>query len=300
MRKAVLVHNPTAGSGEHSKKSLIKKIESAGYEVKYFSTDLPGWERFTKEKAHVIFVAGGDGTVQKLVAALLNEDDQINKVPVQILPMGTANNIAATLNLDAPLEKLIEYRNMVGFDVGKVKGAGDADFFIEALGFGIFPRLVKIMKEKEEEDGELNPDVELKKSLQELLRTVRNYVAVEAIIIADEEEITGKFLLIELMNIKFIGPHFELAPSANTGDGNFELIAVPEEAREDLAQYIEDLMENRKKRPLEDFAFLKKVKEVRIKWMGEDMHVDDERIEGKRGEEITAINSQAVFEFRIP
>lgn len=298
--KAILVHNPTAGAGEHSKKSLTKKLESAGYEVKYFSTDIPGWERFTSHEANVIFVAGGDGTVQKLAAALLKAGDQVKKVPVQILPMGTANNIAATLKLDDPVEELVAYRNTIGFDVGKVSGAGDANFFIEALGFGIFPRLVKIMEEKEEENGELDPDVELRKSLQELLKIVNDYEAREAIIIADEEEITGKFLLVELMNIRFIGPHFELAPGANTGDGNFELIAVPEDARQDLAEYIQDLIENRKKRPLENFSFFKKVKEVRIKWMGEDMHVDDESIEGKEREEIQVRNLQAVFEFRIP
>lgn len=300
MKKAILVHNPTAGSGEHTKKNLIKKIETEGYEVKYFSTDVPGWERFVKKDADVIFVAGGDGTVQKLIAELLKAGDAIQKVPVQILPMGTANNIAATLQLDAPVEELVAYKNMVGFDVGKVSGAGEAEFFIEALGFGIFPKLVKIMEEKEEEEGELDPDVELKKSLQELLKTVKDYEACEAIIVADEQEITGNFLLIELMNIRFIGPHFDLAPGAQTGDGNFELIAVPEDAREELVQYIEDLIDNRKKRPLEKFAFFKKVKKVRIKWMGEDMHVDDERIKGKRGEEIKVTNSKASFQFRVP
>lgn len=300
MKQAILIHNPTAGSGEHDKKSLAEIIETAGYKVKYYSTAIPGWKIFTKQKPEVIFVAGGDGTVQKVTAALLEAGDPVQKIPVQILPMGTANNIAATLQLNAPVKEIVEYRNKVEFDVGKISGAGDIHFFIEALGFGIFPLLVKVMEEKEDEVGDLDPDVELQKSLQKLLKIISTYEAREAIIIADENELTGKFLLVELMNIRFIGPHFDLAPGAKTGDGNFELIAVPEDARDELAQYIRDLMENRKKRPLEEFTLLRKVKEARIKWMGEDFHVDDERIEGKEGEEIKVRIDHAALNFIIP
>jgi diacylglycerol kinase family enzyme len=300
MKQAVLIHNPTAGSGEHSKERLIEELESAGYEIKYFSTDIPGWERFTKHEAEVIFLAGGDGTVQKLAAELLKAGDPVQKIPVQILPLGTANNIATTLGLNISVEELIQLQKLESFDAGEVEGTGESDFFIEGIGFGIFPRLVKVMKERKKEEGEpKDPEVELKQSLKELLQIVRNYEAREAIIIADEEEITGKFLLIELMNIRFIGPNFDLAPTSSTNDGNLELVAIPEEARENLEGYIQELLNNNKNASLEDFALLRKIKRGRFKWFGGDMHVDDERIENYQGKEIKVKVNEAVFNFRI-
>ena len=299
MKHAILIHNPTAGSGKHDKKTMVKEIESAGYEVEYYSTNIPGWERFTRNEFDVIFVAGGDGTVQKLAAELLKAGGRIQKVPVQILPLGTANNIATTLNLTISTEKLVKLQNSVGFDSGEVEGVGDTNFFIEGLGFGIFPRLVKIMEERKKEEGEPeDPNEELRQSLQELLHIVRNYKACEAIIIADGEEFTGKFLLVELMNIRFVGPNFDLARGADPGDGSFDLVAVPEDAREDLEEHIIGLLNTKKSTFLKDFT-VKQVEQARFKWMGEDMHIDDERIEKYQGEEVKVKNRNAAFNFRI-
>ncbi|MCY2688709.1 diacylglycerol/lipid kinase family protein [Salinimicrobium sp. TH3] len=300
MKQAVLIHNPTAGSGEHSKERLVKKIETAGYEVEYFSTDIPGWERFIQYKAEVIFLAGGDGTVQKLAAELLKAGDPVQKVPVQILPMGTANNIASTLGLNTSVEKLVKLQKWESFDAGEVEWTGDSNFFIEGIGFGIFPRLVKVMKERKKEEGEPEgPEVELKQSLQQLLQIVRNYEACEAIIITDGEEITGKFLLIELMNIRFIGPNFDLAPTSRINDGKLELVAIPEEARENLENYIQDLLNDNRKASLEDFTLLRKISMGRLKWFGGDMHIDDERIENYQGEEVKFKINEAAFNFRV-
>ncbi|WP_051286372.1 diacylglycerol/lipid kinase family protein [Salinimicrobium terrae] len=300
MKQTILIHNPTAGSGKHDEKTLVKKIEAAGYEVKYYSTDTPGWERFTRNEADVIFLAGGDGTVQKLAAELLKVGAPIQKTPVQVLPLGTANNIATTLNLNLSIKALDELKNIEPFDVGQVEGAGEAGFFIEGLGFGIFPKLLKVMEKKKKNEGEPeDPDDELNQSLQELLEIVRNSKACEAIIIADGEEITGRFLLVELMNIRFIGPNFELAPGALTGDGSFELVAVPEKARKDLESYIQDLLKKDENIFLEDFVFSKKVKKVRFKWFGKDMHIDDERIDDYKGEEIKVENKHAAFNFIV-
>lgn len=300
MKKAVLIHNPTAGDGNHSSGDLKRKIKSAGYKLKYYSTDFPGWEKFTEEKAEVIFVAGGDGTVQKLAKELLRAGGATQKTPVQLIPLGTANNIAVTLGVNEKTEELLNYINKVGLDIGKVNGAGEAEFFIEGIGFGIFPRLVKVMEVIEESEGNLGtPGEALQRSLKELLKIVNEYKAQEAIVIADNEEITGRFLLVELMNIRFIGPNFELAPNAETGDGQFELVLIPEENREDLKKYIFELLQdNNSENRLEEFALLRKVSAVRMKWDGQDVHVDDETIEDFAGGEITVENIQNSLYFR--
>lgn len=298
MATALLLHNPTAGDEDHSKKKLVELIKSFGYEVKYYSTDVPGWERFVKVDAEKIFIAGGDGTVQGVAKELLKAEPGIRKTPVQVLPMGTANNIATTLKLEMDPRKLTNNEKTVSFDTGEVTGIGEINFFIEGLGFGIFPKLVKEMEAKEEPD---DPEEELKQSLEQLLEIVKDYEAKEAIIIADGEEITGKYLLLECMNIRYIGPNFELAPNAQTGDGEFELVAVPEDGREKLMGYIEHLLDPSKKDfPLEDFAQLRKVKQLRLKWQGTDLHVDDEVELNYDNEEIEVKNNPGSFIFNVP
>ncbi|WP_423818604.1 diacylglycerol kinase family protein [Salinimicrobium sp. TIG7-5_MAKvit] len=297
MKKAILVHNPTAGSGNHDKENLVKQVEKAGFEVSYFSTNDPFMKRFTHKQANVIFVAGGDGTVQKFAEFMLEAKEGIKQVPVQVLPYGTANNIATTLGIKVPEEGITTQNTKTGFDIGIVEGVEEAGFFIEGIGCGIFPKLVREMKALDDDEKQ----DEIKKSRETLVKVIDSYEAREAIIIADDKEITGKFLLIELMNIRYIGSNIELAPNAETGDGYFKLITVREERREELKLYIQDhLNERNTAKKLEDFADLLKVKSLRLKWKGKDVHIDDEIIEDYREEEIRVENRKGFFTFLTP
>ena len=297
MKKAILIHNPTAGSGNHEKDSLVKQVENAGFEVSYFSTNDPFMKRFTQKQAEVIFVAGGDGTVQKFAECMLEAKEGIKQVPVQLLPYGTANNIATTLGIKVPEEEMTAQNTKTGFDIGIVEGVEEAGFFIEGIGCGIFPKLVREMEALDDDEKK----DEIKKSRDTLVKIINSYEAREAIIIADDKEITGKFLLMELMNIRFIGPNIELAPNAETGDGYFELVTVREERREALKSYVQDHLNGRNTgKKLEDFAHLLKVKSLRLKWKGKDVHIDDEIIEDYREEEIRVENRKGFFTFLTP
>ena len=298
MKKAILIHNSTAGDGNHGKKELKSLVEKGGYKVKYYGTNSLFWKSFNKEDADVIFVAGGDGTIQKVAKAMLEaKGDKILQVPIKVLPYGTANNIATSLKIRDPQFQIEDESKLVKFDVGLVEGVLQENFFVEGVGCGIFPKLVQVMQAKPE-DAEDSTEGELKQSLEELLRIIETYEARDAIIIADNEEITGKFLLIELMNIKLIGPNIELAPDAKTGDGQYELVTIKEDAREDLKVFIKHLLnENSSRKAIEEFADLRKVQQVRIKWEGQDVHVDDEVIEDYKGQEIKIKNRQGIFKF---
>lgn len=294
MKKAILVHNPTSGDGKHSKKELKERIEELGYKVKYYSTNRFFWKHFTSKKADMVFIAGGDGTVQKVAKAILEKGrEKIMNTPITVLPCGTANNIATTLKIGSTQQGLEDHLQKTGFDIGSIEGAKEASFFIEGMGCGIFPKLVRVMSAKDEDEKQN----EIQKSLRELLKVIDTYEAQEAIIIADKEEVTGKFLLVELLNIKYIGPNIELAPGAQTGDGSFELVTVQEDSRQELKDFITGLLNGKKPIPIEKYANLKKVKEVRLKWAGGDVHIDDEIVESYKGQELVIKNRQAMFNF---
>ena len=282
MKKIQIVHNPTAGHGDHSERLLLKALAGEDREIFYVSTEDPDWQNFVENEPDIIAIGGGDGTVGKVAELLLRKNENHKQPLVKILPMGTANNIARTL--DVP-EFSSESANSLGkaenFNVGKIKGIDDRNFFLEAVGFGVLPKVVSEMKKKEDK----SPENEIQESLETLLETVKNYKAEKAEIKTAENTISRSFLLVELMNIRFIGPNFELAPQADPGDGFFQLVMIPESSRQDLAQYVEkSLGKEGSTAELGKFVQVQLVKEISMKWHGKDVHIDDQLVENYSGQ----------------
>ena len=96
MKKATLLHNPKAGEESFTREELISKIEAQGIKCVYQSTKADHWK--IEEDSDFVIVAGGDGTVKKVTEKLLKKNDHKN-FPLALLPAGTANNIARTLDL---------------------------------------------------------------------------------------------------------------------------------------------------------------------------------------------------------
>lgn len=295
--KAQIIHNLNAGNAEHKKDDLIDEVKKVAEEVHYLSTANPVWNKFTENDPDVLFVGGGDGTVHKVAQILLNNNLR-QRTPICLLPLGTANNIAKTLDLPLGMEMASEakFGDTIQFDIGRLKGLGNEDFFLEAAGFGIFPKLVSEMEKQDEEIGTASE--ELDKSMQTLVKVISDYKAESAEIMADDKEITGKFLLVELMNIKFIGPNFELAPEADISDGYFDLVLVREDSRNLLLEYVRALVE-RKNPPhkLSSFVEKHKVKKLKMSWTGKDVHVDDEPLPEYSGEKFEAVVEPDAFRF---
>ncbi|TMA83666.1 MAG: hypothetical protein E6J74_35775 [Deltaproteobacteria bacterium] len=136
--RVTLIHNPDAGDGDQpSGDEILSLMRSAGYSAVYQSSKEPGWEKALEEPADIVAVAGGDGTVGKVAKRLIGKH-----TPIAILPLGTANNIATSLNLiDPPIEHLIAgwaIARRMKYDVGIASGPWGSTCFIEGLGVGLF------------------------------------------------------------------------------------------------------------------------------------------------------------------
>ncbi|GGW42458.1 diacylglycerol/lipid kinase family protein [Arenibacter certesii] len=287
MKTAQLVHNPSAGKGAHGKKKLMEIVKEAGYSADYISTKNPeDWKNFNPYKADAIFLAGGDGTVHKLAERLLKTIKD-KSIPIHLLPLGTANNVARTLKIPTVLEghTLDAKRSLINFDYGRVKGSAHDGFFLESVGFGIFPQLIHEMKKYN--NKELAPNEELKKAVQVLLKIVDEFESQKTTINTNGITIKGKFLLVELMNTQYMGPNIKLAPYANPSDGNFELVLIPHQNKEELKNYLKEII-NGKSDNLSLSKFVKtiRVKDVKLKWGGSKMHVDDNLINDYSGDKV--------------
>jgi diacylglycerol kinase (ATP) len=299
MKHITLVHNPSAGDETHDKKTLQKLIEANDFEHRYLNTKKSQWHKIRPD-TDLLLIAGGDGTVRKTIRKLLDKNPSDASRPIALLPMGTANNIAKTLGFDGTNEQIISSLRdgavLQKFDVGRIRGAGKAEFFLESFGFGVFPYLMKKM-EKYDDALDDDPEAALKKALQVLVECAETYKAKDCRLTIDGEDRSGRYLLVEAMNIKSIGPNLFLAPDADTADGAFNVVLVPEADRGKLVEYVKKKLEGRET----DFGFRSvQGKRVSVSWQGTHAHADDELLKLKAGAEVNLEIKPSFLEFLLP
>jgi diacylglycerol kinase family enzyme len=241
MGDALLVHNPKAGERELSKEHLTSLIEERGYRVRYQSAKEPGLEaRFEEDACDLIVIAGGDGTiarVAKLIAALPEQP-----APLAIIPTGTANNIALSLDLKGPVEDLVaawDPARTRKLAHGIAKGHWGEQIFIEGIGLGSLARATTPaegapkVRDKRIADG--------RKALRD---AIEDMVPQRLYITVDEQRIEEEVLLVEILNIKQVGPRLRLAPEADAGDDLLDVAYVTAGQRHSFAVWLEALIEH--------------------------------------------------------
>jgi diacylglycerol kinase (ATP) len=133
---ALLIHNPTAGTGNHTAEALSTFLQDLGYAVTACSTKQGLYKKCLNEHSDLILVAGGDGAITRVIRSLPNFN-----VPLAILPLGTANNIARSLGLEGEADVLLDCirkRITRKLDVGLVSGGPwKKRRFVEGVGVGL-------------------------------------------------------------------------------------------------------------------------------------------------------------------
>lgn len=297
MKRAHILHNPNAGQQDQSKHDLIALIESNGIECGYSSTKGIKWKKVDPE-ADFLVVAGGDGTVRKVAVELLQKERFKKKLPILLLPMGTANNISKSLDIaghEEEIVRILDNKRVKKYDVGIVDGLKDEYIFLESFGFGIFPELMIRMKELPERD-DATPEENLKTALEVLHAIILDYPAMPYTIKIDGVEQQGEYLLVEVMNTASIGPNLILSGSSDPGDGEFEVILVPESQRQELASYVSYKLSG-----IEQTFSPPTIKGRKISITTErvPIHADDELIEIKKSKKIRIRPEWGMMDFFV-
>ena len=101
-RRATLLHNEKAGDKRHDRAALAHLLERGGHTVSYFVAKECDLAEALGQPAEVIVAAGGDGMVARVVAHARSDGP-----PIAILPLGTANNIAHSLEIDGSFDDVV-------------------------------------------------------------------------------------------------------------------------------------------------------------------------------------------------
>lgn len=268
----IVLHNPGAGFEQAQKEEILEALQRKGFEPIYVDINKEGFSDTSQSRGEFVVIAGGDGTLIKMAKYFIGKN-----IPIGLLPLGTANNIATCLGISGKPADLIatwELNRKRPFSLGVVKGANGETFFLESVGFGLFPRLIR--QRMESHDQKETRKEELKDALRHQLQILREYKAHLCTIDLDGQQVSGRFILVEVMNIPYAGPNLNLATHANPEDTYLDIVLVREDEREKIAAYLKNRMKDKgKASPLP----VRRAQRIKIEWHGAHYHLDDEPYE---------------------
>jgi diacylglycerol kinase family enzyme len=268
MKVSLLYH---AGAGDGVSMATVRhEIEQQGHEVLHTvqvgEADLDG---ALDGDPDLIVAAGGDGTIAEAVTTVAGW-----KLPLAILPLGTANNIAHSLGLDGSLPELIaDWRQArhLALDLGVLHSSTGERPFVEGVGMGLLPTGIAALDGEPDEEDE-SPESKIARALRGFRDVLAGLAPRRLTLTLDGAPTDGSFLLVEVLNIRSVGPNLLLAPAADPSDGFFSVVIAEETERDAIAAYLAARIDGQP-RPLA----LPTRRARRVEIAGVDaLHVDDE------------------------
>jgi diacylglycerol kinase family enzyme len=248
-------------------------ISAAGHKVKYQSTKDKDWKKALKKSCDVIAVAGGDGAVGKVARRLVDR-----RIPIAILPVGTANNIGHALGLTGlALDSLIgewDSARRINFDVGEAKGPWGTSYFLEGVGAGLFAETILNIGGGKDAilAATVTRDEEIARVLEILKKQLQNPRAKKLKVILDGKDLADDYVLIQALNIRYAGPNLDLAPDADTNDGLLDVVVLPRGEESKLIKYLNNCI-RLKNTPAN--LTVHRGRHLQIEWNGVPIHIDD-------------------------
>ncbi len=181
-----------------------------------------------------VVTAGGDGTVAWAGRALAGGD-----IPLGILPLGTANNIASSLGISGrPSDVVAGWadRRVVRIDTGTIRDAHGDTCFLEGVGVGLIAAGITEGSAVIPKDAD--PVDSLAHARALFLDIVRSLVPQHLTMTIDGTVVEGDYLLIEVLNIPSVGPNVRLSADTSPADGLLSVVAAGEADREGLEAYL--------------------------------------------------------------
>jgi diacylglycerol kinase family enzyme len=295
--RVTLIHNPGAGRQEEDGAAkLIRLLEEEGHVVRAKSSNARDWKEVLQAPADLVAVAGGDGTVARVAKAMVGRG-----VPVAPLPAGTANNIARTLGLiERPWEELVRAwpgARRVKLDVATARGPWGEQYFVEGVGAGLFACLLGSSDPARKLAQLQPPAARVARALEILRKQAAECSAIDIQGSLDGNDISGRYLLFETVNLMYVGPSLFLAPDSQPGDGTFDVVMVTEAERDRLQNYLATWQDNRERLPV---LPTRRGKHLSMQWTGFELHIDDELMPGQASAPVELTVGDLAVEFVAP
>ena len=267
-----LYHNPKSGGGDCKTQQLACRIEEAGHHVVLKSL----FDSLDDDYCDLVAIAGGDGTVEKVVRRHYRTLTA-RRIPISILPVGTANNIARSLGLgrqpnwllkrDEPDSQRLEKK----LSVGVAAESASERYFVESVGCGALAELIRSKDQRGESNNNTTTDSG-HRHIAAVQSLVQNMEACDCQLTIDGRDYSNRYLLMEVMNTSRVGPGLVLAPDADPGDEYFRVVLIASAEKDLLTDYLAEVL--RGADPENPF-FRVTGRRVEFSCTGASVHVDD-------------------------
>lgn len=241
--------------GKHLRKKSIQyladKYFSKNYYTEFFITKSAKSaeelsEKIVCSKTNYLIAVGGDGTIHEVINGIM----KIPKVEredliIGLLPLGSGNDFARTLNLSSKISelyKLINNNKFIDLDVGKIihknlLGKDSITYFINIAGVGLDAEVAKRVNEGNKTYG---PNFAF---FSATLKSFLGYQKKKLRISAENYFYEGDVLLLTFANAKYFGSGLGISPHAKINDGKISITLVGEVS---LFDYLKNFFNLRK------------------------------------------------------
>jgi diacylglycerol kinase (ATP) len=267
-----LVHNAKAGDSGQRRRDIEAALEEFGYDVHRTVRKKDDWEPLLEDPGELVVVAGGDGTVGAVARRMIRRE-----VPIAVLPLGTANNVARTLGAQGSVREVIASwtsAQTLDLDLGIASGSWGKSWFVEGFGLGLLATCMAMLQEQDKKSS-VKKEGQAFKLFRDRLAVgglAADYPPLALSGTLDDQDVSGEYLLMHAMNIRSLGPGLELAPQANPGDGMLDFVFLPAERRAAFMDYLAALREDRHAPPP---VVVRRGRRLRLEGNGYDAHIDD-------------------------
>ncbi len=287
------MYNEKAGSGT-SAAAVRREIEAAGHRVVAELGASGDVRRALTEDVDVLAVAGGDGTVRSVAIQVSGCG-----VPIAVIPKGTANNFAASLEIEGDVGAIArswDTARRVPIDLGVVRGPWGERRFLESAGAGLVAVGIELMDSEAPHPEEADRLEMLRKAVRRFGDVVATLSARRSRLSLDGEESEEDLLMVEALSTRSVGPRLCLAPAGRLEDGLFDVVTAGEAHRDELARYLRDREHGRRSE-----VRLPTRRAAHVELAGwESVHVDDRVLAGSAGAPLTMAVERAAIEVLTP
>lgn len=175
----------------------------------------------------LIIVAGGDGTIDSVVGAIVGSDATLG-----IIPTGTRNNIAFNLGITGDIANsvaLLRQGRRLRIDVGRVHCGHFRHWILEAAALGLLSDLYPMADHLQHGDlaqigGLLSTLISATPSRLRMILDGRKHL-----------DTTAHMMVVT--NMPFLGPHFQISPNVSFRDGCLDVFTFSDMSKLNMISY---------------------------------------------------------------
>lgn len=277
--RLLLVHNPKSGYEQADGPELMKLIADAGHEAVYQSTEVDDFAAHFDEAWDAIVIAGGDGTVTRVMKLCAERP-----VPVAVLPLGTANNIATAIGHSGAIEDLVrawDVHSLRPVDLGIAIGDWGRSRFAESFGVGLLAEMIAMADKGDEEKARAKYKTvaeRLGAGMKALRKRLKDLKSAKVTLRTPAAVHEGRFLWAEVSTVGLVGPRLPILENDDPGDGLLAYALLPVDERATLDEYLEHRQLG--SAPRRTGLITGRAQRLTITWSGCEGHIDGRLLPG--------------------